>query len=86
MKKHNRIENQYIQLLTKNCKACWKCVENCPKKVIGKVNIIFHKHARINNSMECNGCLKCVKTCEYIAIRPLISDIMAKQNKVNRKL
>jgi len=72
MRTHNRIENKYIQLNTRNCEACWKCVENCPNKVIGKVNIIFHKHARISNSKKCTGCLRCVKICEYDAIRPLI--------------
>ena len=71
MRNPSHTENQHIQLYTRNCTACWKCVENCPKKVIGKIYIIFHKHARIDNSKECTGCLKCVKTCEYDAIRPI---------------
>ena len=69
MSKHNQIETNYIQLYKKNCKACWKCIGNCPQKVIGKIDIFFHKHSRINNPEECNGCLKCVKICEYDAIR-----------------
>ena len=73
MRTHKSAENQYIQLDTKNCKACWKCVEKCPKKVIGKVNIFIHKHARIVNSKECIGCLKCVKICEQGAIKTLIN-------------
>jgi 2-oxoglutarate ferredoxin oxidoreductase subunit delta len=62
------LATEHIQLYRKNCKACWKCVENCPQKVFGKINIIFHKHSRINNPEECNGCLKCLKFCEHDAI------------------
>jgi NAD-dependent dihydropyrimidine dehydrogenase PreA subunit len=71
MRKQNRLETVYIQIYTRNCKACWNCVETCPKKVFGKIDIIFHKHARIDNSKECIGCLKCVKACEYVAIIPI---------------
>jgi len=70
MSKHDHIETAHVQLFRKNCQACWKCIGKCPQKVIGKVDIFFHKHSRINNSKDCTGCLKCVKTCEHDAIRP----------------
>ena len=61
----------YIQLYSRNCMACWECIRICPQKVIGKVDIIIHKHARINSSKECTGCLKCVRTCKNGAIEPI---------------
>ncbi len=59
----------YIEIERKNCDACWKCIPACPKMVIGKIDIFFHKHARIRHGEKCNGCLKCIKACEKNAIR-----------------
>ena len=58
----------YVQLNTRNCKACWKCLEICSNNVIGRVNLPLHKHARIINESNCKGCLKCVKVCESDAL------------------
>ncbi len=58
----------YIRLDTHLCRACWKCVETCPRGVIGKINLPFHKHAHINKPDGCKGCLKCVKVCPQEAI------------------
>ncbi|APV44496.1 2-oxoglutarate ferredoxin oxidoreductase subunit delta [Dehalogenimonas formicexedens] len=63
----------YIELDTQLCKACWDCVEACPEHVIGKVNVFFHKHSRIDNSENCKGCFKCVKACPHGAITGEIS-------------
>lgn len=60
----------HILINTKSCDACGKCIEACPKEVLGKVNIIFHKHAHINEAKQCIGCLKCVKACPQNAIIP----------------
>lgn len=54
----------YVQLNTRKCKACWKCLEICSNNVIGRVNLPWHKHARIVHSNNCTGCLKCVNVCE----------------------
>ena len=67
----NHLTTKYIQLDSRNCDACWKCIENCPQKVIEKVDIIIHKHAHIDTSKKCIGCLRCVKICENSAIKPL---------------
>ena len=67
----------HILINTKNCNACGKCIEVCPKEVIGKVNIIFHKHAHIDEAEQCIGCLKCVKArrdLEKAGILSTISD------------
>ena len=61
---------KYIQLASGNCKACWKCVENCPQKVMGKIDIIVHRHSKISEPDKCIGCMKCASVCEYKAIKP----------------
>jgi 2-oxoglutarate ferredoxin oxidoreductase subunit delta len=58
-------QTPFVQLNTRKCKACWKCIDSCNKKVIRKVNFPGHKHARISNADKCAGCLKCLKVCEY---------------------
>jgi 2-oxoglutarate ferredoxin oxidoreductase subunit delta len=58
----------YIYLDSHRCRACWKCVESCPRGVIGKIDLLFHKHAGIRNAAKCKGCLKCVKACPQQAI------------------
>jgi len=64
--KHNK--TRFIQLNTRLCTACWSCIEVCENKVIGKINLPFHKHARINYPEECKGCKKCVQACTQGAI------------------
>ena len=61
-------KTQFIQLDPHKCQACFKCVENCKKQVLGKVDLPFHKHAKVVNPNACIGCKKCVKTCEHSAI------------------
>ena len=63
----------YVQLDTRKCKACWKCINTCPNKVIGKIDFLGHRHARIDQSDKCSGCLKCVKTCESGAYNSIAS-------------
>jgi ferredoxin len=65
-RRHNK--TKYIYINTRLCKACWECIESCPNGVIGKVNLPFHKHARIDNAEECKGCLCCVEVCHQQAI------------------
>ena len=67
--KHKRtLQTQYIMLNTRNCEACWKCIEACTNDVIDRINVLWHKHARIRNHDRCTGCLKCVKVCEAGAL------------------
>lgn len=58
----------YIELNTRLCKACWKCIEAWPEKVLGKVDLLFHKHSRVDHAEACKGCFKCVKACPHGAI------------------
>ena len=71
----NHSKTRYIQIYSENCIACWECVKICPQKVIGKVDILFHKHkhAHIDTTKECIGCFKCVKVCKNNAIKPIMN-------------
>ncbi len=59
---------EYISLNSHLCEACWQCIEACPNSVIGKIDMPFHKHARIENPDKCQGCRKCIKVCPQQAI------------------
>ena len=61
----------FILLDSRKCIACWKCQEMCLNNVIGRINLPFHKHARIINRNNCTGCLKCVKVCESNALHKI---------------
>jgi NAD-dependent dihydropyrimidine dehydrogenase PreA subunit len=65
---NSRFQSKYVQLKTKNCKACWKCIENCPQDVIGKIDFLGHRHIKMRNPAECTGCLRCVSACEFNVI------------------
>ena len=58
----------FIQLNSRECQACWKCQAVCPNNVIGKVDLPWHRHARIVNGDNCVGCLECVGACETHAL------------------
>ncbi|MDP4209709.1 MAG: 4Fe-4S binding protein [Bacteroidota bacterium] len=63
--KHENRTSKYVLFDPGKCRACWICIGNCPHKVIGRVNLPWHKHALIVNGNKCTGCLKCVKVCPY---------------------
>ena len=67
----------FVQLDTRKCKACWKCLYDCSGNVIGKVDLPWHKHALIIEPNRCTGCLKCLKACQYGAY--------SKVDKTNQK-
>lgn len=60
-----KIQSLYIKVDLHKCKACWKCIEVCPKQVIGKVGFLWHKHIVLKESDNCTGCQICIKTCPY---------------------
>lgn len=61
----SRSATKYVKINSRNCVACWKCIPACPKQVIGKIDLWFHKHVVFKHSEECIGCNKCVKTCQH---------------------
>ncbi|MBD5234066.1 MAG: ferredoxin family protein [Bacteroidales bacterium] len=64
-----RMRTKFININPHNCVACWKCMEACPKNVLGKIEFLGHRHVRISNGAACIGCKKCVRTCPEGCIR-----------------
>lgn len=62
------VATRYIRLNNRRCRACWKCIEVCRNKVIGKVEVFHHRHAHVDNSGSCKGCGACVRACPQGAI------------------
>lgn len=58
-------QTKYVAMNPSHCVACWKCVEACPKNVIGEVGFLWHKHAAFSEADACIGCKKCVKVCPH---------------------
>ena len=69
----SRLSTRFIALDTHRCEACWACVEACPSHVLGKVDFLGHRHARIDHAAACKGCKTCVRTCPNQAIRYIYS-------------
>ena len=72
---HKHTRTNYIQLNTRKCKACWKCIEVCLNRVINKIDLPWHKHARIAAPDECNGCLNCINICPHDAYSVFNADV-----------
>ncbi len=61
----NRKRTAFIVALNpRRCVACWKCVEACPERVIGRVRFLWHKHVIFRRAEDCIGCGKCVGACQ----------------------
>jgi 2-oxoglutarate ferredoxin oxidoreductase subunit delta len=58
----------FVTLDSRACDACWECVEACPNEVLGRLSVLFHRHARVVAADACTGCLKCVRICEAGAL------------------
>jgi len=61
--KLNKIRTPHIWANPRKCSACWGCVENCPKQVIGRVGFLWHKHIVFQRASDCTGCQKCLRAC-----------------------
>ena len=63
-RKENRQVTPHLRIKgTHDCIACWKCVEACPRQVLGKVKVLWHRHVKVANAGACIGCGKCVAAC-----------------------
>jgi len=62
----------YIKLDKKRCKACYLCVDVCPKKLIKKgseANILGHFPVEFHDpENQCIGCAMCATRCPDLAI------------------
>jgi ferredoxin len=73
--KLKKIHTGHVWANTRNCQACWECVDGCPKQVIGKVGFLWHKHIVFKNSENCSGCQKCLQTCPHGVFSETMPDI-----------
>jgi NAD-dependent dihydropyrimidine dehydrogenase PreA subunit len=67
--KLKKIHTAHVWIDPRQCTACWKCVNACPEKVIGKIVFLWHLHIVIRNPESCSGCKKCIKTCPHGVFR-----------------
>ena len=64
-----RRQTKFISIDPHECIACWRCVETCPKDVLGKIDFLGHRHVKIKNGEACIGCMKCMHICPKDCIR-----------------
>jgi len=62
-RRQSRTATPFVALDRSLCEACWRCVAVCPKSVLGKVEVLWHKHAVIDAGEHCTGCGKCLRVC-----------------------
>ncbi len=65
-----------IVLNRDKCKACYICVDACPKKVLEAdetVNSLGYYPAKVNADKECIGCAMCARVCPDMAIEKVYS-------------
>jgi|WetSurMetagenome_2_1015567.scaffolds.fasta_scaffold96254_2 NAD-dependent dihydropyrimidine dehydrogenase PreA subunit len=74
----------FIQLDPQKCKACWNCIKNCSNQVIGKVDLLWHKHTLILAPDACTGCLKCIEVCNNEAYKK-VNIAKQKSEKLRRR-
>lgn len=58
----NTLHKKKPRFSARHCTACWACIDTCPHKAIGKITLLWHRHAVIRYA-ACIGCMKCVQTC-----------------------
>lgn len=81
-----RMTTKYVAMNPSCCMACWKCVDKCPKHVIGKVGFLWHKHTVFKDADACIGCNKCIKTCPHgVFFRPDETSIRSFQIRTKMK-
>ena len=84
--KQEHTNTAFVVLDTRNCEACWKCLDVCTNDVIGRINLLWHKHVRFINGSACTGCMKCVKICATGAIskRSKEKEVLLLGKNINR--
>jgi Pyruvate/2-oxoacid:ferredoxin oxidoreductase delta subunit len=67
-RERRRSATAYVLLDRSCCEACWQCLDVCPRAVLGKIDFLGHRHAKIRAAEVCNGCGRCVKVCTASAL------------------
>lgn len=66
--KKEHTSNNFININTSLCVACWECIGNCKKNVFEKIDLPWHKHIIMARGEDCTGCLRCTNVCKQNAI------------------
>lgn len=61
-----RTSTAHVAMAPQRCIACWKCIDACPKGIIGKSGRIWHTHVIFKDAASCTGCCTCIRTCQQI--------------------
>ena len=67
-RRHSSAASDFVALDRSRWEACWCCVAVCPEAVLGKVEVLWHKHAVIDSGERCTGCGRCLKACKSGAL------------------
>jgi NAD-dependent dihydropyrimidine dehydrogenase PreA subunit len=67
-RRERRSATAFIILDRSRCEACWECLDACPQAVLGRVDFLGHRHAKVKTAEDCTGCGRCVKVCESGAL------------------
>lgn len=68
----------YIEINKTKCKACYLCVDVCPKKLI-KIGVDTNTLGDFlvefdDKNNECLGCAICAQRCPHLAIEKVVKD------------
>lgn len=66
--RRSRTSTPFIVLDRSRCEACWSCVDACPKGALGKMQVLWHKHAVVADAERCTGCRRCLDVCALGAL------------------
>ena len=68
----------YIVINKEKCKACYLCVDECPKKLLKvskETNSLGNHVVEFNDpNNECLGCAMCATRCPDLAIKEVYKD------------
>lgn len=67
--RHDR--TSFVELVPGACAACGDCAAACPRRVLGMLAILGHRHVHVDHAAACVGCRRCVASCARGAIREL---------------
>lgn len=49
---------RFVQFNPQTCKACWQCIDECPRGVLGQVSFRRHEHIHVDKPEVCIGYLQ----------------------------
>lgn len=71
MSPHHR--TRFVEFDLRRCQACGRCVEACPRQVLGMVAFFRHRHVHVDHADRCRGCRACAAACPHDLVHRLDS-------------